>query len=170
MSPAAVTIEPGTLDLEAEALLTINWIEKFFDRTVRCFVEEDSGFAPAPGTYTVAAHVAHAAQVVDWFREGAFHGNWRMDFDVQIAEAKAFVSLLEAKTALAMAFARLRQEIAHVGGVGLAERLPDNPILPKLPRFHAIPSIVDHTAHHRGALAVCARLLGKTPLMPYGAD
>ena len=27
--------------------------------------------------------------------------------------------------------------------------------------------LVDHTAHHRGALTVYARLLGKVPPMPY---
>ena len=29
-------------------------------------------------------------------------------------------------------------------------------------------SIVEHTAHHRGALTVYSRLLGKVPIMPYG--
>jgi uncharacterized damage-inducible protein DinB len=28
--------------------------------------------------------------------------------------------------------------------------------------------MVEHTAHHRGALTVYSRLLGKVPLMPYG--
>jgi uncharacterized damage-inducible protein DinB len=28
--------------------------------------------------------------------------------------------------------------------------------------------MVEHTAHHRGALSVYSRLLGKTPPMPYG--
>jgi uncharacterized damage-inducible protein DinB len=30
-----------------------------------------------------------------------------------------------------------------------------------------VGAISDHTAHHRGALTVYSRLLGKTPLMPY---
>jgi len=30
-----------------------------------------------------------------------------------------------------------------------------------------INAIVDHTAHHRGALSVYARLPGKVPMMPY---
>ena len=30
-----------------------------------------------------------------------------------------------------------------------------------------INGITDHSAHHRGALAVYARLLGKEPAMPY---
>ena len=36
-----------------------------------------------------------------------------------------------------------------------------------LPRSAIFGAITDHTAHHRGALTVYARLLGKTPPMPY---
>ena len=35
------------------------------------------------------------------------------------------------------------------------------------PKGAAAQGLVDHTAHHRGALAVYARLVGKTPSMPY---
>jgi len=35
------------------------------------------------------------------------------------------------------------------------------------PRLVVIGAISDHTAHHRGALTVYARLLGKEPKMPY---
>jgi len=36
------------------------------------------------------------------------------------------------------------------------------------PLFEIIGAMVEHTAHHRGALAVYTRLLGKVPPMPYG--
>ena len=36
-----------------------------------------------------------------------------------------------------------------------------------VPRAAILSGITDHTAHHRGALTVYARLLGKTPPMPY---
>ena len=35
------------------------------------------------------------------------------------------------------------------------------------PKLAIINAITDHSAHHRGALSVYARLLGKTPKMPY---
>ena len=35
------------------------------------------------------------------------------------------------------------------------------------PRAAVVGPIVDHTAHHRGALTVYARLLGKVAPMPY---
>jgi uncharacterized damage-inducible protein DinB len=36
-----------------------------------------------------------------------------------------------------------------------------------LPRQCIVGAISDHTAHHRGALGVYARLLGRVPAMPY---
>jgi uncharacterized damage-inducible protein DinB len=36
------------------------------------------------------------------------------------------------------------------------------------PRHSIIGALIDHTAHHRGALTVYARLLSKVPPMPYG--
>ena len=36
-----------------------------------------------------------------------------------------------------------------------------------MPRFGIAPSIVEHTAHHRGALTVYSRTLGLTSAMPY---
>ena len=40
-------------------------------------------------------------------------------------------------------------------------------IMTGAPKISVVGGIVDHTAHHRGALAVYARLLGKIPQMPY---
>ena len=50
----------------------------------------------------------------------------------------------------------------------LMQLLPVDSIFPSMPRASVIDGLVDHTAHHRGALTVYARLLGKTPEMPYG--
>jgi len=36
------------------------------------------------------------------------------------------------------------------------------------PRAAVVGAIVDHMAHHRGALSVYARLLGYAPPIPYG--
>jgi uncharacterized damage-inducible protein DinB len=36
-----------------------------------------------------------------------------------------------------------------------------------LPRCTILNALTDHTAHHRGALSVYARLLGLVPPMPY---
>jgi uncharacterized damage-inducible protein DinB len=36
-----------------------------------------------------------------------------------------------------------------------------------LPKHAIWTAVLDHTAHHRGALTVYSRLLGKVPAMPY---
>jgi uncharacterized damage-inducible protein DinB len=45
--------------------------------------------------------------------------------------------------------------------------LPEGPIMGGVPRIAIFGAIVDHTAHHRGALTVYARLQGVVPPMPY---
>jgi uncharacterized damage-inducible protein DinB len=45
--------------------------------------------------------------------------------------------------------------------------IADGPVLPGQPRAAIIAAIAEHTAHHRGALAVYARLLGYAPPIPY---
>ena len=45
--------------------------------------------------------------------------------------------------------------------------LAPGPIMGGLPRFTIFGALTDHSAHHRGALTVYARLLGKVPPMPY---
>ena len=141
--------------------------QKFFRTTLSVFEIGDSGFAPYPELYTVAGHVAHAADSIDWFIEGAFGGGWDLEFDASIAKAKAVTSLEEAVAWLDRAFANA---IAVVGGSSdetLLAPISDTRIMGGAPRSSVISGIVDHTAHHRGSLAVYARLVGKEPLMPY---
>ena len=140
---------------------------KFFKTTMSVFEPDDAGFAPDPELYTVAGHVAHAADSVDWFIEGAFGEGWDMEFDGLIAKAKAITSLEEATEWLDRAFANA---ISVVGGASdelLFAPIPDTRIMNGAPRVAVISGIVDHTAHHRGSLAVYARLIGKVPEMPY---
>jgi uncharacterized damage-inducible protein DinB len=141
--------------------------EKFFANTIACFEEADSGFAPQSDLYTVAASVAHVARTVDWFIEGAFQraDGFDMDFPTHIADAKQVTSLLAAKSWLARSFVKAASIITENSG-RLSLPLPPG-IMEGLPRLAIVGGIVDHTAHHRGALAVYARLISKTPAMPY---
>lgn len=158
------------MNLKAEALNEIAVTRKFFERSTRCLQEEDSSFRPTPETMPVAEQFAHVAQTLDWFRIGAFENEWRMDFEVMIAEAAKTTSLTTARQWLAEAWDRLKARVEQSSDAELAETMPDNPILPGRPRYHVIEAIVDHTGHHRGALAVYARLCGRVPDMPYGED
>ena len=140
---------------------------KFFKTTLSVLDTADEAFAPNPEMYTVAGHVAHTAGSVDWFIEGAFGKGWEMDFEADIAQAKAVTSLEEAVAWLDRAF---ENAIAIVGAASdeeLFAPISDTRIMEGAPKAAVVSGIVDHTAHHRGALAVYARLLGKVPEMPY---
>ncbi len=66
-------METKTIDARVEPLIgELAATGKFFTKTAECLEEKDSGFAPKPGMFTVAQHVAHVAQAIDWFVEGAF--------------------------------------------------------------------------------------------------
>ena len=145
--------------------------KEYFDRSTRCLTEEDSTFAPAEGTWTVAQQVAHVAQTVDWFIEGAFRPE---GFDTDWAKLQAEVararSLSEAKAWLDAAFARAIEFIGARTPEELAQPLPAGEVMGGAPRFAVISAIGDHTAHHRGALTVYSRLRGRVPAMPYAED
>lgn len=164
------TTAAPTVDWRAEALDEIAATRRFFDRTTSVLDEADSLFRATPETMTVASHVAHAAQVIDWFREGSFHDRWNLDFASQTAVTDAVTSLTEARRWLGEAWERLRAEVAAMPEAKLHETMADNPIVPGRPRSYAVKAVVDHCGHHRGALAVYARLLGKVPPMPYAED
>lgn len=139
----------------------------FFLKTIACLDEADSGFAPKNGMLTVAQQVAHTAHTVEWFVEGAFAPEgFATDWEVQARQYMAVGSLQEATAWLNRAYdasiARLR--------AATPEEL-NAPIAPNEvmggPRIGVLSGLGDHTAHHRGSLAVYARLLGKVPAMPY---
>ena len=141
--------------------------KEFFDRSTRCLTEQDSNFAPVEGTWTVAQQVAHAAQTVDWFIEGAFRPEgFDTDWDRMLAEVGRVRSLTEARAWLDSAFARAIEFLGARTPEELAQPLPPG-IMEGAPRFSIVSAIGDHTAHHRGALTVYSRLLGKVPAMPY---
>ena len=140
---------------------------QFFITTTACFESADATFAPRLGMYTVAASIAHVARTVDWFVEGAFarDDGFAMDFATHIAEAHAVTDLAQARQWLDRAFAAAAVAL-HTHAARLGEPLPPG-IMGGAPRASIIGGIVDHTGHHRGALAVYARLLGREPAMPY---
>ena len=141
--------------------------QKFFMTTLSIFEPDDAGFAPYPELYTVAGHVAHAADSIDWFIEGAFGDGWDMEFEASIAKAKAVTSLQEAIDWLNRAFVNAKAVVGKASDQILFELIPDTRIMEGAPRLAVVSGIVDHTAHHRGSLAVYARLIGKQAPMPY---
>lgn len=141
--------------------------QKFFNKTIECLNEKDSTFTPTSELYTVAAHIEHTAASIEWFLEGAFGKGWDMDFETHIAECKKETSLKKAKAHFDKAINQAISVIETATDAELMEPIPDKRIMEGAPRLSIVSGIVDHTAHHRGALAVYARLIGKEPSMPY---
>jgi uncharacterized damage-inducible protein DinB len=145
----------------------IKEIEKFWNKSTSVFKEKDSGFSPTKGTYTVAQHVAHVAQAIDWFMEGAFRQKgFDTDFEAMNKEVQKTKSLKAAqkwmKTACARAYRILKEKTREDMQLPIL-----GPLMMGEPRIAIITAMFDHTAHHRGALTVYARLLDRVSPMPY---
>lgn len=142
--------------------------EKFFLNTISCLTEEDSGFKPKEEMYTVAQHIGHAAETVTWFLEGAFgEKGFDMNFDGYEERMKKYSSLNACIKEFKENVAKGTKLINEVNEGELVAPITAQ-IMTGAPKLAVVGAIVDHTAHHRGALAVYARLLGKKPQMPYG--
>lgn len=156
------------MSLAQQALIELSSAHEFFNRSTRNLTEEHSSFAPAPGMMTAAQQVAHAAHTIGWFIEGAFRPegfdtNWEEHAKV----IATFTSLAAARAWLEKAIEAAKAAVATKSDAELMTPLPEGPIMGGVPRMGIFGAITDHTAHHRGALTVYARLRGVVPPMPY---
>lgn len=141
--------------------------QEFFERSTRVLREEHSGFAPSSELYTAAQQVAHVAAVIDWFVVGSFSAfGFSMDHDGIESSVRAVESLTEARRRVAAAYDRARREFAVQPVAALEEEFSEG-IMMTGAKWVVIPAMIEHTAHHRGALAVYSRLLGLVPKLPY---
>ena len=141
----------------------------FFERSTRVLDEADSGFRPQEGMMTVAQQVMHTAQTLDWFVEGAARPEgFDLDFEKLGKALEAATSLTVARQTLKEAYDNTIHFIRSRSAEDLAAPLPPGPVMGGQPIGDIVWAMVEHTAHHRGALTVYSRLLGKVPLMPYG--
>lgn len=142
--------------------------QQFFNKSSACLREEDSSFAPVEGMMTAAQQVAHVAYTVDWFVEGAFRPEgFDMDFERHISQLQEITSLAEARAMVDAAFERAVKTLEAKSAEELVAPLPEGPVMGGMPKGAICGGISDHTAHHRGALTVYARLCGHVPEMPY---
>ena len=143
--------------------------KEFFARSTRVLDETDSGFRPQEGMMTVTQQVAHTAQTLDWFIEGASRPEgFDLDFEKHVKALDAVTSLAAARQMLETAYASAIQFLRSRSPEDLAKPLPAGPVMGGQPITDIVWAIVEHTAHHRGALTVYSRELGKVPVMPYG--
>lgn len=141
----------------------------FFERSTSVLEESDSEFRPRAEMMTVAQHVMHAAQTLDWFIDGVTRpGGFNLNFEEPAKALAETRSLAQARAAFEKACQTAADYLRSKTPEELALPLPPGPIMGGQPMSEIVWAMVEHTAHHRGALTVYARLLGKIPPMPYG--
>jgi uncharacterized damage-inducible protein DinB len=157
--------EPQPYDFANQLLAS----KDFFERSTRVLDEADSGFRPREGMMSVAQQVAHTAQTLDWFIEGASRSEgFDLDFAKHAKALEGVTSLAAAREMLETAYANAIHFLRSRSPEDLAGPLPPGPVMGGQPISDIVWAMVEHTAHHRGALTVYSRQLGKVPPMPYG--
>jgi uncharacterized damage-inducible protein DinB len=156
------------MSIAQQALTELESAREFFNRSTRNLTEAHSTFAPAEGMMTAAQQVAHVAQTIGWFVDGAFRPEgFQQNWEEQARIVAGYTSLEKARAWFERAVADAKARVASMTDADLLMLLPDGPIMGGAPRFAIFGAITDHTAHHRGALTVYARLNGIVPPMPY---
>ncbi|KAA3613725.1 MAG: DinB family protein [Calditrichaeota bacterium] len=141
---------------------------EFFNRSTSALTEKESNFAPKEGMMTSAQIIAHVAQTFEWFIDGAFGENgFSTDYEKLMAKITAYDSIEKARVYFEKAYKNYRSVIESKTDEELLAPLKDTSIMGEAPCLAIIGATIEHTAHHRGALSVYARLCGKVPPMPY---
>lgn len=143
---------------------------QFFENTTACFTEAQASFTPVEGMFTAAQQIAHAAEAVEWFVDGAFSpdGFARMAPDDAERAVRQIETLAQARAWWDRAWAHALSAASERSDEAWQEPIADPEIMTGAPRAAILGGLADHCGHHRGALAVYARLCGLSPAMPYG--
>lgn len=139
----------------------------FLDNVLKDFKEGDGDFRPADGMMSVAQQIRHIAMSSEWFYDGGLDDNWALDFEAFEKANREPVTLAAARKQLDETCARIMARLGGMSEAQLGAPMKDNPILGAIPRLAVISADGDHMAHHRGALTVYLRLLGRVPTMVY---
>jgi uncharacterized damage-inducible protein DinB len=157
------------MTLVESAVAQLRAVREQFNTSAGDLGEGLSGFRPRDGMMTAAQHMAHAAQVIDWLVEGGFTPTgFDLDFEPQIARVMAVTSLTAAKEWFERSIGNAISVFAVSSDAELMAPLPEGPVMGRMPRLLIAGAIAEHTSHHRGALAVYARLNNVVPQSPYG--
>ena len=160
------------MSIDRRALLgEVMSTKQYFRNVSNAFTEDDAGYAPFPGMFTVAQQVGHVAQTVDWLLEAVGRPEgFSLDFEQHAHALSKLTSLGEAHDWLERTFDALADWVRDTPEADMLTPLPDGPIMGGAPRLVIVGANVDHAAHHRGGLSVYLRALGKTPPMPYAPE
>lgn len=156
------------MSLAQQAIAELNAAHEYFNRSTRNLTEAQSTARPAAGMMSAAQQVAHAAQTIDWFMQGGFRPEgFDTDFEAQSKVLDGCTSLAAARAWFEKAVAAAKAMVFAMSDAELMAPLPAGPMMGGAPRMAIFSAITDHTAHHRGALTVYARISGIVPPMPY---
>jgi uncharacterized damage-inducible protein DinB len=159
-----MTPEPIPNDYAGQLLAS----QDYFNRSTRVLDEADSEFRPQDGMMTAAQQIAHTAQTLDWFVEGAGRPEgFDLNFEEHARILAKMTSIAAARQYLDKAFDQAIVFLRSRTPEELSRPLPDGPVMGGKPISDIVWAMVEHTAHHRGALTVYSRALGKVPPMPY---
>ena len=143
-------------------------IQTFFKNSTDCLDDSNGDFKATEGSLSVTQQVAHIAQSIDWFIDGMKSPEgFNMNFDEHWEIANKCKSLSEAREWFDRSIENAISTVQSMSEEELMSPLPEGEVMGGAPKMAVISGISDHTAHHRGALTVYARLLGKEPKMPY---
>lgn len=150
------------------AVSILDTMQKMFNRTVSVLDDADSAFMPAEGMYNTAQQLRHTWMTLDWFTDASHNaGAFDLDFEEHERKVREAGSVEREKAEFDAAVQRAREHFGGLTAEQLQQHMPDNPVFVDTPVFDLVGAIADHTSHHRGSLAVYARLRGKQPPMPY---
>lgn len=150
------------------AIMTYQYSLRYLLAIVDDFEEKDADFKPAEGAMTVVQQIRHTAVTVDWFWEGAFGKGFNEDFEAFEREVQKPSTLHEAIGFLKEVHQQCIDALGTIKDEELSQPMAPNNIMGELPKKAVISGTADHSAHHRGSLAVYLRLTGKTPKIIYG--
>ena len=98
------------MSLAQQALAELSAAHEFFSRSTRNLTEAHSSVMPAEGMMTAAQQLAHTAQTVEWFMEGAFRPEgFDLDFEKHAKATEACTSLAAARDWFERAMAAAKQ-------------------------------------------------------------
>ena len=136
------------MSLADQAVAELKRTEQFFNRSTRALSEEHSGVRPAPGMMSAAQQVAHAAQTIDWFIEGAFRPEgFDTNFEAHANALENCTSLTAARAWFEKAVVAASATLSTKSDAELLAPIAAGPIMGGAPRMAIMGGITDHTAH-----------------------
>jgi uncharacterized damage-inducible protein DinB len=159
------------MSLAEQARADLELARERFNRSTRHLSEAQSTAMPAPGMMTAAQQVAHVAYTIEWFMERAFGPRgFDTPFEALAAPVQSCRSMTDAKAWFDRSVAKAQQLVADKSDAEMLAPLPAGLIMAGAPRLAVVRGMIEHAAHHRGALTVYSRVAGLVPGGAYAKD